>query len=592
MSKPWGALDARGRRAIAVQKLPGDQNCIPFEGELLSVLSPVPGYYPDCIAGNDLPVGIRIRNNGTTAFSGATVAWQVGSGSPSTANIAGTINPAVTLDFTFPDSLNLPGVGSYDIKVWISVPGDGNPQNDTVSFSIEVHSSGTETPAYSQNFDAFATCNTAWGCADISCALSQNWFNVPNNPAVHGDSIDFRTHTGATGSGGTGPSSDHTTGNGNYLYLETSGNSGSGCQNKQAELHSPCFDLRGTNQAQLSFWYHMYGSSIGDLHVDAFVDGKWDLDVMPAIVGEQGNAWDSANVDLGAYAGKIIFVRFRATTGAGFRGDLAIDDINLTTLPFVAFSADQQTICEGDTVQFSNQSSYADTYNWQISPAGFSFAGGSTSASRDPQVVFNTAGLYSVTLIGTNSLGADTLVETALIEVDAPLAIATAADTALCPIVSFSGQSSAGDADYWEWDFGDGSPVVTTQNPTHDYSAAGNGSYTVTLIAGNTCGEDSTTLTVNVNCLVASFEGLSGRLRLYPNPAQEQLWVDFGLPYSGKLEVSAFDVSGRKLLAKTWAQGSSRERMALDVSLLSAGIYVLEVRYAGQVWRSKFAVER
>lgn len=590
--KALGPLQARGRRAIAIQKLPGDTNCIPFEGELMAALSPVQGYYPDCIPASALPVSIRIRNNGTTAFSGVSVGWQLGSGAVNTGTISSTINPAATYDFTFADSVNLSGAGSYAIKIWIAVPGDTSTHNDTLSYTIEVYPSGTVSPSYSQSFDAFSTCSTAWGCSDITCPLSENWFNVPNNPAVNGDSIDFRTHSGGTATGSTGPSADHTSGNGNYLYLETSGNSGSGCQNKQAELHSPCFDLRATNQAQLSFWYHMYGSSIGTLHVDAFVDGRWDLDVMPEIAGEQGNAWQSASVDLSAYAGKIIFVRFRATTGGSYRGDLAIDDINLNTLPRLSFTADQQLICEGDTVQFTDQSTYINSHNWQISPAGYNFIGGTSSSTPDPQVIFSSSGSYTVTLIGSNSSGVDSLVETAFIKVSAPLALAAATDTALCPIISFTAQSSSGIADYWKWDFGDGSPIDTAQNPTHDYSLAGNGTYTVTLIAGNICGEDTTSLSVNVNCLVSMAGGFESRVRLYPNPTQDQLWVDFGSQPLETVDVAVLDVSGRRLLTKTWEQGQVRERMALDVSLLSAGVYVLEMRGREQIWRVKFAVEK
>jgi uncharacterized membrane protein len=40
----------------------------------------------------------------------------------------------------------------------------------------------------------------------------------------------------------------------------------------------------------------------------------------------------------------------------------------------------------------------------------------------------------------------------------------------------------------YEWDFGDGSPIVTSANPTHVYTAVG--SYTVTLTAANAAGSD------------------------------------------------------------------------------------------------------
>jgi PKD repeat protein len=70
------------------------------------------------------------------------------------------------------------------------------------------------------------------------------------------------------------------------------------------------------------------------------------------------------------------------------------------------------------------------------------------------------------------------------------------------PVADFSGTPTSGDYPLtvnfsdlstnnptsWEWDFGDGSPHVYTQNPSHQYTAAGD--YTVTLTATNACGSD------------------------------------------------------------------------------------------------------
>lgn len=49
----------------------------------------------------------------------------------------------------------------------------------------------------------------------------------------------------------------------------------------------------------------------------------------------------------------------------------------------------------------------------------------------------------------------------------------------------------------WQWDFGDGSPVVTTQNPQHTY--ASDGYYTVTMTATNADGSHTVVLTVGVS---------------------------------------------------------------------------------------------
>ncbi|HII98393.1 MAG TPA: PKD domain-containing protein [Methanoregula sp.] len=55
--------------------------------------------------------------------------------------------------------------------------------------------------------------------------------------------------------------------------------------------------------------------------------------------------------------------------------------------------------------------------------------------------------------------------------------------------VQFSDTSQ--DATSWSWDFGDGSPLSTDQNPSHTYTAAG--SYAVTLTASNDFGASTAT---------------------------------------------------------------------------------------------------
>ena len=403
-----------GRRAIALKKLPGDANCVSANASVGAVLSHESGQFPDCQSPPDL-LTISLINVGVDTLTDIPVFYQVNGGTSVADTLQGSIGSADTATFTFSTPMNLTGSGSYTLTVWTAYPGDTLNGNDTAQVALSVYASTSATIPFFQNFDNFTTCSTAWGCETITCGLSAGWFNVPNTPAVNPDSIDWRTHTGSTGTGGTGPSSDHTSGSGNYLYLEGSGNGGSGCRNKWAMLHSPCFDLTGTNDPQLSWWYHANGGAIGELHVDALANGQWHLDIAPEVSGSQGNQWNQATADLSPFQGQEVVIRFRGSTGNGYIADLAIDDVNLDTRPLSAFSVSAQLICPGDTVQFTDLSTYADTWNWQISPAGFSFVNGTNASSRQPAVQFTAPGIYTVSLITTNASGADTLTQTAYI---------------------------------------------------------------------------------------------------------------------------------------------------------------------------------
>ncbi|MDB3991782.1 hypothetical protein N9443_01610, partial [Schleiferiaceae bacterium] len=54
-----------------------------------------------------------------------------------------------------------------------------------------------------------------------------------------------------------------------------------------------------------------------------------------------------------------------------------------------------------------NSSGLVDDWYWSISPSTFSFVGGSTDSSENPQVIFNSSGTYSVSLTVSNSYGSD-----------------------------------------------------------------------------------------------------------------------------------------------------------------------------------------
>lgn len=81
---------------------------------------------------------------------------------------------------------------------------------------------------------------------------------------------------------------------------------------------------------------------------------------------------------------------------------------NVTTPPTSNFSANDTNICVGDTVTFTN------TTSGSVTSRQWTFNGGtpSSSTAMHPQVVYNTAGSYTVSLISTNGSGSDTITRT------------------------------------------------------------------------------------------------------------------------------------------------------------------------------------
>ena len=170
-----------------------------------------------------------------------------------------------------------------------------------------------------------------------------------------------------------------------------------------------------------------------------------------------------------------------ATNACG--SDTTIQDLQVVTSPDGSISADATEGCTPLTVNFSSNSSNGSTYAW-------TFEGGtpSISAEANPSVVYNTAGTFSVSLVITNAAGAISLMETDYITVgQSPTASFDIEYTIGNTSATFVNTSTG--ADSYFWDFGDGNSS-TEESPMHDYGA--DGTYTISMIATNACGLDTT----------------------------------------------------------------------------------------------------
>lgn len=152
------------------------------------------------------------------------------------------------------------------------------------------------------------------------------------------DDGDWWLAQGPTTSGNTGPSGDHTTGSGIYYYVESSTPN---YPNQTFITYTPTFDISATPGKVISFWYHMYGASMGDLEIAALDgNGYTSLDV---ISGNQGDQWHFAYYPVASVDSfKIAFI---ATTGTSFTSDICIDDLMVSD-PFVVIYGCMDTISE------------------------------------------------------------------------------------------------------------------------------------------------------------------------------------------------------------------------------------------------------
>ncbi|WP_111683991.1 choice-of-anchor D domain-containing protein [Winogradskyella tangerina] len=141
------------------------------------------------------------------------------------------------------------------------------------------------------------------------------------------DDFDWSRTTGSTPTASTGP--DAARDGSYYIFTEADGNTSS-----TAQLISPCFDLTGTANPRMTFFYHMFGTSMGDLYVELSTDNG--LSYPTTVFSQVGqnhtytnSSFTAITVDLSGYVGQTVQIRFRGEVSTGTTSDMAIDFVTI-----------------------------------------------------------------------------------------------------------------------------------------------------------------------------------------------------------------------------------------------------------------------
>ncbi|KAI8479877.1 hypothetical protein Bbelb_423990 [Branchiostoma belcheri] len=111
-------------------------------------------------------------------------------------------------------------------------------------------------------------------------------------------------------------------GTGRYMYIDTAAQ----VAGDRARLYSPTVTTACTQY--LRFWYHMYGTN-NTLNVYVRADTSPPTDPVFTGTGGYGNQWLEAEVEIGITGSYHVVME--AIRGAGFEGDIALDNITMAT---------------------------------------------------------------------------------------------------------------------------------------------------------------------------------------------------------------------------------------------------------------------
>lgn len=257
----------------------------------------------------------------------------------------------------------------YDVYVYNSCGSLGNSTPAGVSTLATL--CGPISAPYYQSFDG-----SSWG---MTSTPYSNGLVAPCWTFTDTIGFMWKVMAGETYPSSSGPSTDHTSGTGNYLGSVLASGT-----NLNTYVTMPAIDLTPLDSPMVSFWYHMYGGDISALRVQIKpAGGTWSM-IQP-IIGEQhtsaSQAWTQATIDLAAYINQSVELRFWAqkNTGYGRNVTMAVDDILI----------DEKTNCSGPTAASTRPiSATSIEVSWtggasgysiiEYGPAGFTLGSGST----------------------------------------------------------------------------------------------------------------------------------------------------------------------------------------------------------------------
>jgi hypothetical protein len=228
--------------------------------------------------------------------------------------------------------MNIDAEGSFTVNVYAN-NSNGDLTHETTSVVVDMNNNFYDS--FLDNHSVFNYGDSFWNLGSLNYTATQA---VPISDDFEATSVTFPTlidgtggsgcawyrDSGGTTSGSTGPSSGHSSTY--YAYVETS-NGQCYTAGDTAIIESVDFNLTGES-ANLSFWYHMYGSNMGTMKVEIFDGDSW-IELWSRSGQDQSaetDPYENVNLDLTGYSG-VVKIRFVGVAIGNFRGDMAIDDV-------------------------------------------------------------------------------------------------------------------------------------------------------------------------------------------------------------------------------------------------------------------------
>ena len=417
-----------------------------------------------------------LTNSGSSTLTSSTISYSIDGGTNQTLNWTGSLATGLTATVTLNTFTGL-SVGTHTISATVSSPNGGSDQNAlnntlTSTFSVVV---GQALP-FTEGFEGATFVPANWSYTPIN--NTNKWARV-TSASGFGTSTACAKMDNFTGTANiTGQKDIMTT-----LPISLAN------ANSTLKLKFDVAYARASNNSKDSLnvwistncgatWTKIYNKGGGTLATAANTTAAFT---------PTSTQWRKDSVSLSAYAGQsIAYFRFESVSGSA--NNVYLDNINLSFVPSNAppvanITSSVNTACVGQSVSLTDASTNSPTsWNWQM-PGGTP----TSSTTQNTSVIYNSAGVYTVTLVSTNASGSGTATKVITVNATPTTNVSTQTAT-IC-----AGQSvtvTASGATTYSWSSGQTTASINV-NPTVTTT------YTVTGTS-NGCSSTATQL-VTVN---------------------------------------------------------------------------------------------
>lgn len=235
------------------------------------------------------------------------------------------------------------------------------------------------------------------------------------------------------------------------------------------------------------------------------------------------------------------------------------------------FTADVTDIAEGESVTFTDATT-GSPVSWD-----WTFEGGTPetySGQNPPAIVYETAGVYDVTLVVSDGFTTFTELKEDFITVGAaPVADFVASETSILvgQTIDFT-NNSVGENMTFEWYFEGGTPETSTdENPTGiQYTEAG--LFDVQLTATNSYGESILLVEDYIEAYPVGMSDMNeAKVNIWPNPANDKLNITFNDSDSHLCKI--VDLRGSEILSVVLTDQNN----IIELNNIKSGLYLLAI---------------